>query len=206
MKKTEEIKRLYEDFCIDYDKHMNETMHYQAQLHVFNELIDEIKEPILDLACGPGFLLKEISKKFSDVMGNDFSEEMIKIAKQKNPNLKFSMDDAEELVSHSSSHFNTIIFSNLFFYIQNKPKALKRWREVLTKKGKLIMMEEYPFTVSKSSSKFCSCENELMKVIDPVSPDEIIDVLSQNGFSLLKKIKVKIDERHDLYGFVFGLK
>lgn len=206
MEKTKKIKQLYENFCVDYDKHMDETGHYKAQLILLNEFAEYVQQPILDIACGPGFLLHKLSKNFSLVYANDFSEEMIKLAKHKNPNIKFTKDDAEKLSSYNKFKFNTLICSYLFFYIQNKSPTLKRWKELLNENGKLVILEEYPFIISNSSSNFSSCKNELLTVVHPLSPEEMVSIVSENGFSLVKKIKAKIDEKHDMYGFIFEIK
>ncbi|HBB04502.1 TPA: hypothetical protein DCZ39_06525 [Patescibacteria group bacterium] len=50
--KQKEIVNLYDLCYIDYDKHMSETGHYKAQEKILSSIINYIKEPILDLACG----------------------------------------------------------------------------------------------------------------------------------------------------------
>ena len=137
---SKEIKELYGEFCIEYDKHMKKTGHYLAQQKIIKKIINEIHDPILDLACGGGFLIKQLSKKFSKIQANDFSQEMLKRAKIENPNTKLTNDNAETLAFYNQK-FNTIISCNLFFYIQNRNKAIKRWRELLNENGKIIGIE-----------------------------------------------------------------
>ncbi|PIN81338.1 hypothetical protein COV13_01515 [Candidatus Woesearchaeota archaeon CG10_big_fil_rev_8_21_14_0_10_32_9] len=203
MNKSEKIKDFWNESCKDYDLHMAETKHYQAQEKILELLSNQIKEPILDLACGTGFLMKLLSKKFSKISGNDFSSEMVKIARK---NIKFPItnDDAETLNSYSDK-FATIISSNLFFYLQNRKEAIERWAELLNSNGIIIFIEEYPF-IKPKSEEMDEHSDKLMNLIDPISPEEIERIVAQNGFYLVKKVETKIDEKHNLYGLVFSLR
>lgn len=203
MNKSEKIKEFWDESCKDYDLHMTETKHYQAQEKILELLSNQIKEPILDLACGTGFIIKSLSNKFSKIYGNDFSSEMVKIAR-KNIDFPITNDDAETLNSHSDK-FATIVSCNLFFYLQNREKAIKRWAKLLDSSGKIIFLEEYPF-IKPISEEMDSHTDKLMNLIDPISPEEIKKIMVQKGFSLIKKIETKIDEKHNLYGLVFSLK
>lgn len=203
MNKSEKIKDFWNESCKDYDLHMVETKHYQAQEKILELLSNQIKEPILDLACGTGFLIKLLSNKFSKIYGNDFSSEMVKIARKKF-NFSISNDDAEKLNSYSDK-FSTIISCNLFFYLQNRKEAIKRWRELLNSNGKIIFIEEYPF-IKPKSEEMDEHSEKLMNLIDPISPEKIERIMVQNGFILIKKVETKIDEKHNLYGLVFSLR
>ena len=181
MNKSEKIKDFWNESCKDYDLHMAETKHYQAQEKILELLSNQIKEPILDLACGTGFLMKLLSKKFSKISGNDFSSEMVKIARK---NIKFPItnDDAETLNSYSDK-FATIISSNLFFYLQNRKEAIERWAELLNSNGIIIFIEEYPF-IKPKSEEMDEHSDKLMNLIDPISPEEIERIVAQNGYLL----------------------
>ena len=203
MNKSEKIKDFWDKSCENYDLHMIETKHYQAQEENLKLLFDQIEEPILDLACGTGFLIKLLSNKFSKIHGNDFSYEMIRIAKKK-LNFQFSNNNAETLNSYSEK-LKTIISCNLFFYLQNREKAIKRWANLLDSNGKVIFIEEYPF-IKPKSEEMDAHSDKLMNLIDPISPEEIEKLMSQNGFSLIRKVETKIDEKHNLYGLVFSLR
>lgn len=203
MNKSEEIKDFWNKSCEDYDVHMAETKHYQAQEKILKLLLDKIEEPILDLACGTGFLIKLLSNKFSKVYGNDFSSEMVNITRKK-LKLLITNDDAESLSSYTEK-FNTIISCNLFFYLQNRRKAIERWTKSLDSHGKIIFIEEYPF-IKPRSKEMDKHTEKLMNLINPISPEEIEKIMVQNSFSLIKRVETKIDEKHKLYGLVFSLR
>ncbi len=54
-------------------------------------------ELFLDIACGPGFVAAEASRLGAEVIGVDFSEEMVRLAKKRNPGLQFRQRDARAL-------------------------------------------------------------------------------------------------------------
>jgi ubiquinone/menaquinone biosynthesis C-methylase UbiE len=201
MNKSEKIKKLYNACYEGYDEHMTQTGHYIAQEKVLNLMIDQISEPILDLACGTGFLIKLLSRKFSKIFGNDFSLEMAKIARR-NSKLIITNDNAETLSSYNQK-FKTIICCNLFFYLQDRERAIGRWKELLDSDGKIILIEEFPF-IKPKGDEMSEHSKELMNLIDVTPLEDIGKLLSQNKFHLIKKIKIKIDEKHNLHGLVFS--
>ena len=203
MDKQQHIKKFYEDNFSDYDSHMRETGHYDAQAVIISEILDETKEPILDLACGIGVILKLLSDKFEKLVGNDFSLPMVKAA-QKETGLHITNDNAETLESHSEK-YGTIICCNLFYYIQNKTEAISRWKELLDDGGHIIIIEEFPFG-DPNKGKLDQQADELLKLVDPMSPEEIEATMKSQGFDLKKKVQTTIDGKHDLYGSVFAIK
>ena len=53
----------------------------------------EPKDKVLDVGCGNGRLYQALKDKKIDYLGIDFSEELIKIARKKNPSAKFRIAD-----------------------------------------------------------------------------------------------------------------
>ncbi|MBW4890948.1 methyltransferase domain-containing protein [Mucilaginibacter sp. HMF5004] len=61
------------------------------------ELLDvQPGERILDLGCGTGYLTQQISELDADVVGIDYSPEMIQKARQSYPEVSFSVADASK--------------------------------------------------------------------------------------------------------------
>ncbi|MFH1947441.1 MAG: methyltransferase domain-containing protein [Candidatus Magasanikbacteria bacterium] len=203
-----EVRRLYDVYAQNYDAHMMETGHYDAQEKIYNNIKSNIQEPILDLASGPGFLLKKMSKDFSEVYANDISEVMIEFAKNriKKDTIKFSKDNVITLNSYKDIKFGTIFSTNLFYYIKDRErnKAIKCWKKLLKKDGNLIFIEEYPF-VDTESKFFKGKKDGITNILSPIPPEELIALLEHYGFKFKLKIKTPIDKRHNLYGLVFSL-
>ncbi len=175
---------------------MEESGHYKAQEKVLKELLPEIAEPILDLACGTGFILSILSKLFNSLSANDLSIGMLNFTrnKLKNKILNYSNENAEELVS--CARFKTIICCNLFYYLVNYNKAITKWKKLLEESGKIIIIEEHPFTIKEKMI-------ELKNIVNPKMPEEIIQIMNENSLRLVRTEKTAIDSFHDLYGFAF---
>ena len=204
MSHSSEVKNLWDKNTENYDVHMQETGHYEAQKKILESLIQYIDSPILDIASGPGYLDGLLLKKGYEVTFNDFSSEMVSLSKQKYdkyPNAKFENTDADELTLDGKYH--TIICCNLFYYLPNRAGAIESWIEHLTEDGNIIVIEEYPFQ-RPSTPEMSESESELMRLIDPITSDEIkkyFEVLN-----LVSQSKTSIDKQHDLYGYVFAKK
>lgn len=200
-----EIKWLYDNCSKDYNQHMVDTGHYKAQEAILTQVSSFIKYPLLDLACGPGFLLSKLAKDNQILFGNDFSKSMLDLAMKQlqGCNVTFSNDDATMLGSYKSKSISTIVCCNLFFYLQKQDEALQRWKRLIKNDGHIIFIEEYPF-IRPASDEMDEHTEKLMDVIDPISPDEICQIAENNGLKLELKINVPIDDKHDLYGMVFS--
>ncbi|MFH1789843.1 MAG: class I SAM-dependent methyltransferase [bacterium] len=198
------IKRLYNTSCADYDLHMEKTGHYLAQDKILEKIFNYIEEPILDVACGTGHIISKLLINFSDITGNDFSEGMIQLAHNKLKNVVLMEQNAES-IGFKDKKFKTIICCNFFYYTQNYKKAIDNWSSLLEDRGKIILIEEYPF-IKPSSNEMNSHTSELMSVIKPLSIKEIISIIKDNNFNLVNKCRVHINKKHDLYGLVFESK
>jgi len=196
------IKEFYDKHAKDYDAHMTKTGHYLAQKKIIIKLINEINEPILDLACGTGYLITILSKRYK-IYANDFSQTMINELKNKLPLIKNTKDNTEYLKSHKRK-YNTIICCNLFYYLKNHNRAIKKWKQLLNKNGKLILIEEFPF-VSTNLNGNLKNSKELLSIIKPKTIVEIIEIMKTHNLHLIKMTKGKIDNYHHLYGLIFKM-
>jgi 2-polyprenyl-3-methyl-5-hydroxy-6-metoxy-1,4-benzoquinol methylase len=94
----EKVKKEYEEFA---DKYAAANFHnpLQYQLSEFCSLLpkeEKSKIKILDVGCGPGRDVEYLMEEGYDILGIDFSEEMIKVAKKLVPNGKFEVADFTE--------------------------------------------------------------------------------------------------------------
>jgi len=200
MSATTDIKKLYTLSCNSYDLHMRKSGHYRAQKRILELIKAYIKEPILDVACGPGFFAQMLSKKFSQLYINDFSPGMIKIASTR-LSCPATIENAETLTSYKKK-VNTIICCNLFYYLKNKEKALKRWQQILNPNGVIIVIEEYPFR-KPAGKQIDEFSRQLMSLISPVSISITKKIFRNSDFELINQVETPIDQKHNLYAFVF---
>lgn len=201
------IQNLYNAQAEIYDRHMKETGHYSAQAKVADELKEYIRENIMDLGSGTGFLANYLlDKNYVDyIFINDFSKNMIDIARERVPNDKcsFSYFDASTKITLPVK-FNTLICCNLFFYLNSRVDIIGNWKKLLSSDGNIILIEEFPF-LFPIGEEIDTFSKDLKTLHKYIKPNEIIDLFKKNSFTLNKQIQVKIDEKHSLYGYVFHL-
>ncbi len=93
-------------------------------------------ELILDLGCGTGDLTNLIHLEGATVMGTDFSEEMIRKAKEKYPSIKFTVEDARDFDYKESLD---AVFSNAaLHWMLEKESVIKSVYKSLKKGGRFV--------------------------------------------------------------------
>ena len=91
---------------------------------------------ILDIGCGTGQLTAELAKDGADVIGIDFSAEMIEKAIKNYPDVNFHVADATDLIYEN--YFDTVFSNAVFHWIKNQDALLKNIYKVLRDNGVLI--------------------------------------------------------------------
>ncbi len=95
-------------------------------------------EQILDLGCGTGDLTEQIARSGAAVTGVDLSESMIAKAKEKFPDLDFSVGDAETF--RSACQFDAI-FSNAALHWMKRPELVVQSIALALKPGGRLVAE-----------------------------------------------------------------
>jgi len=90
---------------------------------------------VLDVACGPGYVSKSISLRDAESIGLDFSENMIKFAKQFYPDLKFEEGDAQQLAFPDEA-FDRVVMNFGILHLPEPDKAISEAFRVLKHGGK----------------------------------------------------------------------
>jgi len=97
---------------------------------------------ILDIGCGTGQLIKEISDHYNKVnyLGIDVAENMIEVAKKNNKgkNVKFKTSSIESF--ESNEKYDIIICTHAFPYFPNKQEMIKKMAGLCNKKGQIIIV------------------------------------------------------------------
>ncbi|WP_262417845.1 class I SAM-dependent methyltransferase [Bacillus sp. YC2] len=93
-------------------------------------------EHILDVGCGTGDLAHGISKSGATVTGIDAAESMIEAAKEKYPNIHFSVQDGEQFSFDLQFH---AVFSNAaIHWMKNQQKVVQNCYDVLLPNGRFV--------------------------------------------------------------------
>jgi len=133
---------IYDDFYADIYDHL-----------VFNNLKDEYEvgeimnktgassqSVILDVGCGTGHHVAELSGRSIDVIGIDIAPSMIKKAKENYPDYKFQVADATNSQVFSADTFTHILCMYFtIYYIQDKSQFFQNCYNWLMPGGYLIV-------------------------------------------------------------------
>ena len=90
---------------------------------------------ILDIATGPGYVAADAAKRECQVIGLDFSDAMLKKAKQLNPDLEFIRGEAEFL-PFENEEFDTVVMNFGILHLAEPQKAINEAFRVLRHSGK----------------------------------------------------------------------
>lgn len=143
---------------------------------------------ILDIGCGTGTLSEYIANKGYTVDAIDFSEEMLKIARNKIKNVNFIQMDMRNI--DIDKKYNGIMLAYSLFHISKKEviKAIESYYNLLEDNGTmLIILQE------GEGEKYVeeNLEKGLKKFVNYYSFEEIEKVLNANHFEIIEKMRKK---------------
>src|SRR5574344_1551683 len=156
-KTPKKIKNMFNKIAKRYDfanNFISIGLHNCIKKNLINSLEFKKNSKILDLCCGTGDISRLIIKKepSCEVIGVDFSQNMLEIAKNKTKNtVQFIKADITNLPFEDAS-FDTCIISFGLRNIQNQQKALAEISRVLKNKGTFVHLD---FGKTNKFSNFC---------------------------------------------------
>lgn len=141
---------------------------------------------ILDVGCGFGVDSGYMASKGFDVVGVDLSKEMLRLAKQKFPQIDFRQQDIRDLDFPIES-FDGILASCSLIHIPKKdvPALLKKFHKILKKDGAIYIALQG----GKSQEIFVNgpFKPDEKLFLNIFSFDEIKNLLVNARFSIVKK-------------------
>ena len=122
---------------------------FAEEIHEFVDLFVKNKNPvILDVGCGPGYLLIEIAKLIpnSQLIGVDLSEDMLQIAKEKAKekglnSITFMQGPAEK-IPIPEAHNDVVVCLNSLHDFNDAEKTLSEIYRTTTKSGIFILKDK----------------------------------------------------------------
>ena len=90
---------------------------------------------VLDVACGTGVLFPDYQKIGADITGIDISENMVKTAREKFPDVKIICGDATDFSFEEK--FDAIMIYNAFPHFDEPEKLINNLAEALDSNGRL---------------------------------------------------------------------
>lgn len=155
----------------------------------------QIKENtrVLDVACGTGVLFPDYIKRGAVVTGVDISPEMVKIAKNKFPEMQVICADVEAL--DLEEKFDVVMVYNAFPHFPYPERLIEKLSTFLHKGGRLSVahgmsredLHKLHGEKAKAVSRELPCETELAKLLEPLFYVDII--ISDNQMYQVSGIK-----------------
>ena len=91
---------------------------------------------VLDVATGPGYVAAAAADRGADVMGIDFAEAAVAVARQQYPGIGFRTGSAEDL-PYSDSQFDVVLMNFGLLHIARPERALAEGHRVLRPGGRI---------------------------------------------------------------------
>src|SRR5690606_29114914 len=95
--------------------------------HILEELKPFKKKSVCEIACGNGFLARQLAPKVKEMRASDVSEKLIDFAKNKyeSKKIKYEVRDATDFRRIPKNHFDAVIIHAGIFYIEDIDKLAK---------------------------------------------------------------------------------
>ena len=109
------------------------------------------KPKVLDLCCGAGYESMRLKNLGATVVGADLSEESVRIAKEKNPNIKFYLKDMLKSYADLGIFDGVACIAGIIHLDESKVElAFKNMHEVIAKNGFAFIVVKDGDDVTKS--------------------------------------------------------
>ena len=128
-----EIIAFFDKLASEWDKTNVRNEEVIAEILAKGGLKNGVK--VLDVACGTGVLFPDYQKIGADITGIDISENMVKTAREKFPDVKIICGDATDFSFEEK--FGAIMIYNAFPHFDEPEKLIKNLAEALISNGRL---------------------------------------------------------------------
>lgn len=171
----------YDIIAEEYNKEFGNDMSDKKYIDKFLKEVNNGN--ILDVGCGVGNLTKYIKDKGFKVLGIDLSNNMLKIAKQRFPDIDFQIMDITniKLPKHS---FDALFVAYSLFHIQPSKieDTMKGFVEILKTNGKIMLILQEGQGETIIDEPFNPTEK---MYINYFTKDSIVNLLEKFNFKIL---------------------
>jgi SAM-dependent methyltransferase len=99
---------------------------------------------VLDAGCGTGYLSRKLHERGACVIGIDFSEKMIAIARAKAPGIDFRVDSCSALATVNDGSIDMLIANYVLMDTPDLDGSLRSFSRVLKTSGAAIVIFSHP--------------------------------------------------------------
>lgn len=144
------------------------------------------KGKVCDLGCGPGHISRFVKDLGIDICGLDLSADMLKKAKEKNPDIEFIKGNMIDMKEKEKCFSGIILYySIVHFSIKEVDKLFCDLRRILDNNGLLFLS----FHVGNETLHVNSFFDEEV-ILDYIffNTDEIVDILVKHKFKIIEAL------------------
>lgn len=173
-----QLKKRYDSSSTVYDSRYREDQKLK-----YRRVLPEIEnsETLLDVGCGTGMFLEEISDSDKTLFGVDFSVSMLEAAAERVDEAHLFVADADNLPFKDGS-FDTVVSLTLLQNMPNPSKTLAEMSRVTQAGGKLVFtVLEKKYSLEEVEDWVSSAELSLL------DSEEIPD--SEDVFCMARRLK-----------------
>jgi len=154
------VAELFDIYADSFDKHLMETLKYEAPknlLELLNLSIED-KFDILDIGCGTGIMGKLLKPYSSRIVGVDLSKEMLARAELTGAYDQLMAEDILEFLNKCNDQFDLIVSSDVFIYIGELSNIFMGISRVIKSGGHFCFSveknESAPFALSPKTLRY----------------------------------------------------
>lgn len=108
---------------------------------------------VLDAGCGTGYLAGQLARQGARVIGADFSERMIAIARSTHPTLDFRVDSCTELATVGDATVDLVVSNYVLMDTPDLAGTIRAFHRVLRPGGHAVVIFSHPcFPQGRSDS------------------------------------------------------
>jgi ubiquinone/menaquinone biosynthesis C-methylase UbiE len=150
---------------------------FKAELSFILKALPTKKTNFLDIGCGTGNFIAGLKDKFDNVIGLDFSKEMVKISQERfrnTPNVTIIRTNILDYISPEKSAFDLILIGEILLYLQDSDiekmllklkKTVERQsviiiRETVASKRAMIQERDSHLAIRRTLSEYCLLFNK----------------------------------------------
>lgn len=185
--KSNSVIKVFDNIATEYVKYFGDDWEFIEEIKKFASQLKK-GSTVLDLGCGSGYITNYLFSLNMNVVGIDFSKEMIKIAKKNYPKLEFLLADFVDIENYfgENSVDGLIAIYSLYFI----PR--EQFNSMLNSLSKILKDEGIFLFVTQIGKNEDFVTTPLMKenglsdklYVNYYIKEELENILKQNNFSI----------------------
>lgn len=176
--KIDDVISIYNEIASTYAKKISKRIK-RKEIEQFASFLKQHSK-ILDLACAAGRDSRYFKDKKFDVVGVDLSENLLKIAKQENPDIQFLLSDMRHL-PFNDNYFDGIWANAIFHHLDRKEMlhTLFEWKRILKDRGIMYLRTKMGKGLWKGVDEL---SNGKVREFTLLTKNELSEMIKKAGF------------------------